>query len=156
MLSVIKQRGYFGIGIYHPKIECNLGTLWRSANCFGASFIFTIGHRYKHQCSDTTKAWRHIPLISYTTFDQFLECIPKDCKLIGIEQNISASYLTRFCHPERCIYLLGAEDNGLPKSVINTCQFIVEISTIFCLNIATAGAIVMYDRKCKGEIRGDK
>jgi len=26
-----EKRGYFGIGIYLPKTETNLGTLWRSA-----------------------------------------------------------------------------------------------------------------------------
>lgn len=56
------KRGYFGIGVYHPKNVINIGTLWRSANCFGADFLFTIGHRYKHQGSDTLKTYRHIPL----------------------------------------------------------------------------------------------
>lgn len=34
---------YFAIGIYHPKTEMNMGTLWRSAYQLGASYIFTIG-----------------------------------------------------------------------------------------------------------------
>ena len=36
-------RGYFGIGIYGPKMTKNIGTLWRTADIFGADFMFTIG-----------------------------------------------------------------------------------------------------------------
>ena len=38
------QQGYFGIGIQNGKTPENLGVLWRSAQNFGASFIFTIGN----------------------------------------------------------------------------------------------------------------
>ncbi len=38
-----KGGGYFGIGIYGPKMTKNIGTLWRTADIFGADFMFTIG-----------------------------------------------------------------------------------------------------------------
>jgi tRNA G18 (ribose-2'-O)-methylase SpoU len=79
------MRGYFGIGIEHSKNEINIGTLWRSANIFGAKFIFTIGKRYKQQSSDTMKTTRHIPLYHYVDFEDFYDHMPKDCKLVGIE-----------------------------------------------------------------------
>ena len=48
------MRGYFAIGVYHPKNHLNIGTLWRTANILKAAFIFTVGARYKRfQCSDT-------------------------------------------------------------------------------------------------------
>jgi tRNA (guanosine-2'-O-)-methyltransferase len=43
------MRGYYGIGIENVKTAENVGTLWRSAYILGASFIFTIGKRYKKQ-----------------------------------------------------------------------------------------------------------
>jgi len=30
-----RERGYFGIGIYHGKNTDNIGTLWRSASILG-------------------------------------------------------------------------------------------------------------------------
>lgn len=51
------SRGYCGIGIFHPKFEVNQGTLWRTALAFHANFMFTVGHRFRWQSSDTTKAW---------------------------------------------------------------------------------------------------
>ncbi len=41
--------GYFGIGIYQAKRFENVGVLWRGAYQLGASYIFTIGKRYRRQ-----------------------------------------------------------------------------------------------------------
>ena len=143
------MRGYFGIGIYHTKTEVNVGTLWRSAHNFGAAFIFTIGKRYKKQSSDTTKAWKTIPLYSFESFDDFRNHIPHDCQLVAVEQTDQSINIQQFTHPERAIYLLGAEDHGLPHSVLTQCHKSVQINTTMCLNVATAGSIVMYDRSVK-------
>lgn len=140
------KRGYYGIGIYQGKTIENLGTLWRSAYLMGASFIFTIGRRYQRQSSDTVKAYRHIPLFSYEDYEQFKINRPYDCVLIGIEQSEKSRLINEFHHPERCIYLLGAEDSGLPKTVQSECQSILHIDSSRCLNVAVAGSIVMFHR----------
>lgn len=57
----MNNRGYFGVGIYHTKTEQNVGTLMRSAQCFGAAFVFTIGKRYHRQSSDTMNAMNALP-----------------------------------------------------------------------------------------------
>ena len=110
------MRGYCGIGIYNGKTEVNVGTLWRSAYCFDADFIFTIGKRYKKQASDTVQAHRHIPLWHFDTFEDFHKHIPYDCQLVGVELCDGAKQLETFVHPERAIYILGQEDspNGKP------------------------------------------
>ncbi len=142
-------RGYFSIGIYNTKTVQNVGTLWRSAHNFGAAFIFTIGKRYKKQCSDTTKAFKSIPLFHFLSTLEFRKSIPYDCRLIAIEQSSKSFDIINFVHPERCIYLLGAEDYGLPDKVLSICQSVVRISTPMCINVAAAGSIVMYDRMAK-------
>jgi tRNA G18 (ribose-2'-O)-methylase SpoU len=139
-------RGYCGIGIQNIKTEMNIGTLWRSAKILGASFIFTIGKRYKKQSSDTLKAWRSVPFYEYENFEQFHSNIPYDCQLIGVEITDNAKQIKNFVHPERCIYLLGAEDNGLTGEAIKACSAIVQLPGEFCLNVAVAGSIVLYDR----------
>lgn len=144
-----KRRGYFGIGIENTKTKMNIGTLWRSAYGLGAAFIFVIGNRYKSQASDTVKAMRHIPLYHFDTFEQFYENMPKDCLLVGVELHERSRKLEGYGHPERAIYLLGAEDHGLSKTAITKCHSIVEFDSKHCLNVAVAGSIVMYDRQCK-------
>lgn len=142
-------RGYFGIGVYHTKNELNIGTLWRSAQNFGAAFIFTIGRRYRQQASDTLKTARHIPLYHYENLEAFRAARPIDCPLVGIEQSDGSVDICDFKHPERAVYLLGAEDSGLPADVQARCNSIVHISTPMCLNVAVAGSIVMFDRASK-------
>jgi len=143
------KRGFFGIGIQHTKTEQNIGTLWRSASIMGASFIFTIGKRYKKQASDTMQSWRHIPLYNYETFDEFYKAMPYDCQLVGIELDDKSEPIETFKHPERCIYLLGAEDNGLTKEAIDKCHKIVQLPGDYCMNVSVAGSIMMYDKILK-------
>ncbi len=143
------KRGYYGIGIFHCKTSTNLGTLWRTAANFGADFIFTIGKRYEKQCSDTVKAWRHIPLYTYETYEDFMKHIPYDCRLVGVELSDDARNLKHYVHPERCVYLLGAEDYGIPDRVLSKCKDIVMIDSDRCMNVAVTGGIVMYDRLMK-------
>lgn len=143
------MRGYFGIGVENLKNEVNLGTLWRSAFCLGANFIFTIGRRYKNQSSDTTQAYRHIPFYEYENREHFLKSRPYDCRLIGIEIGERAKSIYNSMHPERAIYVLGPEDGSL--SFLDKCDYVIQIPSKVCLNVAVAGSIVMYDRNCKME-----
>lgn len=144
-----KKRGYFAIGIQNTKTEQNIGTLWRSANLFGAAFIFIIGNRYKRQSSDTMQTWRHIPLMNYETFGDFYNAMPYDCRLIGVELHDKSEPLNQFVHPNRSVYLLGAEDTGLTNEAIDKCHSIIQLPGSYSMNVAVAGSIVMYDRSCK-------
>ena len=144
------MRGYFGIGIINGKSEVNIGTLWRSANIMGSQFIFTIGHRYpKKQSSDTMQTPRHIPLFEYATWEAFKNNIPRDCEVIAIELDERSKPIETMNHPERAIYLLGAEDKGIPPEILKECKRIIQLPGKHCLNVSVAGSIVMYDRIIK-------
>jgi len=142
------KKGYYGIGIYHPKTTENIGTLWRSAHNFGADFIFTIGRRYKKQASDTTKAQRHIPLFEYESFEDFKKHQPNGSDIVFIEQAEGSKDIKNFIHPTSVCYILGAEDEGVPEVMMKGYQKI-HIETPMCLNVAVAGSIVMFDRSIK-------
>ena len=145
------MRGFFEIGIFSPKHEVNVGTLWRSAYQLGASGIFTIGKRYKQQAGDTVKSMHQIPLRYYETFDDFRHHRPEQATLVGIE--MGGRSLAGFCHPEQSIYLLGAEDDGLPQDIIDYCNCVVSLDSVMMnsYNVAVAGSIVMYHRGFGGQ-----
>lgn len=143
------RRGYYGIGIVLPKSEVNVGTLWRSAFVFGASYVFTVGRRYKKQSSDTTSSWRHMPLFHYETPEEAVKAIPYSCISIAVELHEDAQSIAGFSHPERAIYFLGPEDGSVPKAILEHCVTTIQIPGRFCLNVAVAGSIVMYDREAK-------
>lgn len=144
-----EDANYFGIGIMQFKRGYNIGTLWRSAHILGASYIFTIGKSYKKQASDVLKSWREIPLFHYEDFEDFYNHIPYNSRLVGVELDDRAEMLSEYQHTPRAVYLLGAEDNGLPSEVLDKCHEIVQLPGTNSLNVAVAGSIVMYDRVSK-------
>lgn len=142
-------RGYFGVGIYHGKHEVNFGTLWRSAYLYDAAFIFTVGQRYRRrQASDTPNTRRHVPLFQFDTVDDLHAHLPFGCPLVAVEMDPRAVPLGQFEHPHRAAYLLGAEDRGLPLSVLDRAHHIVQIETAKpqSHNVAVAGSLVLHDR----------
>lgn len=138
--------GYFEIGIFNGKNEHNIGTLWRSAYQLGAAGIFCIGKRIKKQSSDTYSTYKNIPYRTYNSFEEFLCNKPVGAQLIGIE--MGGIELATFNHPKQAIYLLGAEDNGLPNHIQKQCQHVLSIESKRNLsyNVAAAGSLVMYHR----------
>jgi tRNA G18 (ribose-2'-O)-methylase SpoU len=144
-------RGYFAIGIYGCKTEANIGTLWRSATLYGAAFVFTVGHRYQRQASDTPNTPLHTPLIQFATIDDLHAHLPWGAPLVGVELDPRARALSGYGHPDRAVYLLGAEDQGLPMKVLDQCHSLLQIETVMpqSMNVAVAGSIILHDRHVK-------
>ena len=61
--------------------------------------------------------------------------------------------LQDFAHPPRAVYVLGSEDNGLNRPIVEACQCHVALPKWFgrsaSYNVAMAGTLVMYDRMIK-------
>ena len=147
------DESFFGIGVFAPKTSHNIGTLWRTAYILGASFIFIIDGKYNHQTSDTSKTWSKIPFFKYENFDHFYDSMPHSTQLVGLEMGEDVKPLEIFEHPPRASYLLGAEDNGLPKEIAARCHHLVKLPGKSSLNVAVTGSIVIYDRLSKRNIR---
>lgn len=140
------MRGYFGVGVWRFSKPMNAGNLFRTAHAFGASFVFTIEADYKvlRAKSDTSVAPRNIPWYEFGDQSQFH--LPEECKLVGVELTDDAIDLPRFHHPLNAAYVLGPERGSLEGDLLERCDHVVRIPMKFCVNVATAGAIVMYDR----------
>jgi tRNA G18 (ribose-2'-O)-methylase SpoU len=141
-----KSRGYFAIGAERSSKALNLGNLMRSAHAFGASFTFTIGAQYQalEARADTSKGAWHLPHYNWDAPGEMI--LPKGCKLIGVELLDDAIALPSFRHPLQAAYVLGPERGSLSDDLLARCDYTVKIPTSFCVNVAMAGAIVMYDR----------
>ena len=141
-----RSRGYFAIGVERISKQLNLGNMVRSAHAFGASFVFTIGAHYKavEARADTSKAVQHMPLYHWDTPADM--ALPRACKLVGVELIEGAVDLPSFHHPLQAAYILGPERGELSPEILEQCDHVVRIPTAFCINVAMAGAIVMYDR----------
>lgn len=141
------NRGHFGIGFYSPKYTVNAGTLIRSANAFGAAYAFTIADRYDGQASAVGHD-RHLPVHNHADVGAWLDALPYDTTPVCVELTPDATPLPRYHHPERAAYLLGPEDGDVPAELTGD-HDTVRIPGEWCLNVATAGSIVLYDRVAK-------
>lgn len=141
-----KTRGYFAIGAERISKQLNLGNMVRSAHAFGASFVFTVGAHYSalEARADTSKAPLHVPLYHWETPDDM--ALPQGCRLVGVELIEEAVDLPSFRHPLQAAYILGPERGELSPEILQKCDHVIRIPTAFCINVAMAGAIVMYDR----------
>ncbi len=140
------MRGYFAIGVERNSKQMNLGNLMRSAHAFGASFTFTIGANYNvlEAKSDTSKAITHLPLYNWENIEDMH--LPQGCQLVGVELLEESIDLPSFRHPLNAAYILGPEKGSLSQELVGRCDYVVRIPTAFCINVAMAGTIVMYDR----------
>lgn len=139
-------KGYFGIGVERISKTGNLGNLVRSAHAFGAGFFFTVNahYRLKGAHSDTSDTGSHVPFYRWDSVGEMR--LPEGCDLVGVELMEGAVDLPSFHHPKRAAYVLGPELGSLSPEMQARCTSFIRIPTAFCLNVAMAGAIVMYDR----------
>jgi tRNA G18 (ribose-2'-O)-methylase SpoU len=142
----VPARGYFAIGAERISKALNLGNLMRSAHGFGASFTFTVGAAYQalEAHADTSKGAQHLPHYNWASPEQLV--LPAGCRLVGVELLDEAIDLPSFHHPRCAAYVLGPERGSLSPQLVARCDYVVRIPTSFCVNLAMAGAIVMYDR----------
>jgi tRNA G18 (ribose-2'-O)-methylase SpoU len=125
----------------------NLGALLRTAHAFGASFVFTIGSNFDRRAikhADTSDTVANLPFHEYADVASLQ--LPRGCRLVGVEIREDAVALPSFRHPRQAAYVLGAERSGLSSALLDSCDFVVQIPTRFSINVALAGALVMYDR----------
>jgi tRNA G18 (ribose-2'-O)-methylase SpoU len=141
------MKGYFGIGVEGVSKAMNVGTLFRTAHAFGASFVFTVRAQYNRReggLSDTSDAPHSVPSYHFADFESFR--LPLGCRLVGVEISDEAIELPSFRHPRQAAYVLGAEREGLSAELQSRCDHLVRIPTRFSVNLGVAGALVMYDR----------
>ncbi|MBI1383315.1 MAG: TrmH family RNA methyltransferase [Rhizobiales bacterium] len=145
------MRGYFAIGIEGVSKPMNVGSLVRSAHAFGAAFVFTVAAhpRTREAPSDTSHACENLPVYRWRSIDEM--ALPTGCTLVAVEFTEGAIELPSYRHPRRAAYVLGPERGAVSQAMRSRCAHVIKIPTSFCINVATAGAIVMYDRlRCHG------
>lgn len=140
------MRGFACIGLDNPKTPANVGSVLRASHVYGASMVAISGQRFKRTATDTTKAWRHIPLVEV---EDVFDAIPYDCVPVAVDLLDGAHSLPNYCHPERAFYIFGAEDQTLGKRITDRCRDKIMIPTRYCMNLAATVNVVLYDRLVK-------
>lgn len=144
------------VALYNPKFRYNLGATLRACAAFGVDSLCWTGHRCDLMVNERLpreermKGYKTVELIqSERPFDQFNGLTP-----VAVEVRQESECLTYFEHPENALYVFGPEDGSLPQSYLCQCHRFVHIPSHFCLNLAAAVNVVLYDRRLKRQLAG--
>jgi tRNA(Leu) C34 or U34 (ribose-2'-O)-methylase TrmL len=152
---MLVYRGYCAVALANPRDSKNVAHALRACGAFGAAFLAYTGTRYAKSPVDAQKAYRHMPLLhAGDEPDAVLSVIPYDCVPVVIEIHPRSRPLESYTHPERALYIFGPEDGSVPATVMARCRDVLRIQSKFCLNLAAAVNVVLYDRAAKGSLRG--
>ena len=137
---------YAAIGLFHPQMNLNVGSVLRAAMCFDARLVLVQGRPYQRAATDTQKAYRYLPLIHTPDLHA---CVPFDCVPVAVELVDGAVNLRDFVHPKRALYIFGPENGSLGADTLSWCKHVVQVPSRYCLNLAACVNVVLYDRTAK-------
>lgn len=142
-------RGFACVALDSPKFAANVGSVLRASYCYGVAQVNIARCRSKDLDfkNNTPKAHRHIPTF---IVDDPLEYRPHGTQIVAVDLVDGAVPLPQFIHPERAMYVFGAEDATLGRRILDRAQHRVMIPTNACMNLAATVNVVLYDRMAKG------
>lgn len=131
----------------------NVGSVFRSADCFGVSKIYLTGITGRPPRKEISKvalgADEYIPWEYAKQPLRLIKQLKKEgYRIVALEQLPGKSKKLRDYHPKfPTALLLGYEVSGLPKNLLSVCDDVLEIPLYGkkeSLNVASAFAIAAY------------
>lgn len=143
------------IALINPRYGHNVGGALRAASNFGAAQVWWTGKRVnldegggeRLPREERMKGYKDVELIQ---FDEFFDHFPSDIVPVAVERRPNSEQLPDFVHPEKALYVFGPEDGSIERVHLQHCHRFVVIPTRFCINLAAAVNVVLYDRMIKG------
>ena len=147
--------------VENPKYEHNLGSIVRACACFGISSLYWTGDRIDLASTGRkTRLPREERLAGYrsVTWERIrtsdFDRITQGRIPIAVEARTDFQSLVFFEHPSNPLYLFGPEDGGLSSALYSQAHAHVVIPTRYCVNLAAAVYITLYDAQAKAVLRG--
>lgn len=118
-------RNDISIAVVRAKNPFNVGAIIRVAHSFLVREIFLIGVEpyYEKAAMGMHKYERIVDCPDDTTFLQKVAGRP----LIGVERDEATTSLWEAPMPERAVFLLGSENDGLPQALLSACDTVLAI-----------------------------
>jgi tRNA(Leu) C34 or U34 (ribose-2'-O)-methylase TrmL len=134
------------LALYQPRLDVNLGVAVRSAEALGLAAVWLIGHdtllSTVARGTDGVIATEHL-----RNGGALLERAAREGRaVVAVQQSPDAVSFATARYPDRPVFLLGAEDDGLPVALLERAALTVEIpldGAVDSLNVATAATAVL-------------
>jgi tRNA(Leu) C34 or U34 (ribose-2'-O)-methylase TrmL len=160
------------VALVDPKFPHNVGAAVRAASCYGIRQVWFTGDRvqlvgargYRLPREERMRGYKEVELRHCTAVGDgqhgaavgdgqhgaaFFEAFDRDVVPVAVEVRPGSESLIDFEHPERALYVFGAEDGTLGKAVLRHCHRFVVIPTRHCTNLSAAVYTMLYDRHAK-------
>lgn len=129
----------------------NIGNLIRLADNVGASDVFILGEDFNLRMSSIKKtaglSFNNI-VLTFVQPDQFFRQLDPDYQLVAIETSPESTNIYTTILPEKIVFILGNERNGLPDEILDKCNFQVHIPmTGKCksMNVSHALSVTLFE-----------
>lgn len=137
----------------------NVGSIFRTAECFGVEKIYLAGYTSTPESEKTLKTTmgthRYISWEWVKNTESALNLLkPKNIQAYAMETSPQAKALTKFTPPFPSAYIFGNEKFGLDTSTINSVTDVLEIPLSGqknSLNVGVAAGIVAFHLRSKFE-----
>uniref|UniRef100_A0A6B2KYZ1 tRNA/rRNA methyltransferase SpoU type domain-containing protein n=1 Tax=Arcella intermedia TaxID=1963864 RepID=A0A6B2KYZ1_9EUKA len=99
----------------------------------------------------TVSSEKHVPIseVKLNNLPEFLGLIRKSgWSVIAVEQTVDSVLLPDFVFPEKCVLVLGQEQEGIPHSLlkqVDRCVEIPQLGTVRSLNVHVSASIVIWE-----------
>jgi tRNA G18 (ribose-2'-O)-methylase SpoU len=129
----------------------NIGNLIRLADNVGADNVLIIGDNFQLRKSSISKtaglSFKNVSL-SFISPEEFFEKFNPEYQFVAIETSEDSENLFSVRLPDKIVFLLGNERNGLPVEILQKCHLKVHIPmTGKCksMNVSHALAVALFE-----------
>jgi len=136
------------VAMEHLQGDFNIGTVIRNANAFGANEVLYCGKRkWDRRGSVGTHHYTTV------TYKENIATLCRDARnegysIVGLEKTEKAEDIRTCILPEKTLFLIGEEQNGLSNEAVELCDMLVEIpqwGSVRSLNAGVASGIALYE-----------
>lgn len=130
----------------------NLGSLIRTAHCFGANGVIIPENRSAAVTASVIKtsagAAHHIPIAMVVNISQTIEYLKeKDFWIYGADP-VSGGHISAYDYKNHICLVMGSEGRGIRPLIKKKCDFLLSIpimGMIDSLNVSVAAGIILYE-----------
>jgi tRNA G18 (ribose-2'-O)-methylase SpoU len=131
----------------------NLAGLSRTCEIFGASKLLIpnkalMSNPIWAQISVTAEKWVPVEEVTEAALPQYLRQKKREgFKILGLEQTSTSQCLSEYSFPDKVLFVLGKEKEGIPADIIgllDVCIEIPQLGLLRSLNVHVSGAILIW------------